>query len=128
MQVGAVCEGPALFPPSVLHHPGLLLLMALSPSDDLSRLSLLFEPVWLGSLYFLLHSSRADEEGPAALPGLLPGPLLLQVLEALLFLQSRCWVHGGLTSHAVQLVRPGLAKVSHLEHGCPLHQPRLQPR
>lgn len=128
MQAGAVCEGPALFSPSILHHPGLLLLMALSPSEDLSRLSLLFEPVWLGSLYFLLHSSRADEEGPPAVPGLLPGPLLLQVLEALLFLQSRCWAHGGLTSHAVQLVRPGLAKVSHLEHGCPLHQPRLQPR
>ena len=66
--------------------------------------------------------------GPPALPGLLPGPLLLQVLEALLFLQSRCWAHAGLTSHAVQLVRPGLAKVSHLEHGRPLHQPRLQPR
>ncbi|XP_031241940.1 inactive serine/threonine-protein kinase TEX14-like isoform X2 [Mastomys coucha] len=79
---------------SILHHPGLLLLMALSPSEDLSRLSLLFEPV----------------------------------LEALLFLQSRCWAHAGLTSHAVQLVRPGLAKVSHLEHGRPLHQPRLQPR
>uniref|UniRef100_A0A8C6GH55 Rho GTPase activating protein 33, opposite strand n=1 Tax=Mus spicilegus TaxID=10103 RepID=A0A8C6GH55_MUSSI len=113
---------------SILHHPGLLLLMALSPSEDLSRLSLLFEPVWLGSLYLLLHSVREDEEGPPALPGLLPGLLLLQVLEALLFLQSRCWAHAGLTSHAVQLVRPGLAKVSHLEHGRPLHQPRLQPR
>ncbi|XP_038949862.1 inactive serine/threonine-protein kinase TEX14-like isoform X8 [Rattus norvegicus] len=113
---------------SILHHPGLLLLMALSPSEDLSRLSLLFEPVWLGSLYILLHSARLDEKCPPSLPGLLPGPLLLQVLEALLFLQSRCWAHGGLSSHAVQLVRPGLAKVSHLEHGRPLHQPRLQPR
>ncbi|XP_051063639.1 inactive serine/threonine-protein kinase TEX14 [Phodopus roborovskii] len=113
---------------STLHHPGLLLLMALSPSEDLSRLSLLFEPVCLGSLYILLHSARLDEEGPQALPGLLPGSLLLQVVEALLFLQSRYWAHGGLSSHAVQLVRPGLAKVSHLEHGRPLHQPRLQPR
>ncbi|OBS72765.1 hypothetical protein A6R68_12636 [Neotoma lepida] len=113
---------------SILHHPGLLLLMALSPSEDLSRLSLLFEPVWLGSLYILLHSARPLEEGPQALPGLLPGSLLLQVVEALLFLQSRCWAHGGLSSHAVQLVRPGLAKVSHLEHGRPLNQPRLQPR
>lgn len=102
--------------------------MALNPSEDLSRLSLLFEPVWLGSLYNLLHSPRPSEEGPQALPGLLPGSLLLQVLEALLFLQARCWAHGGLSSHAVQLVRPGLAKVSHLEHGRPLHQPRLQPR
>ncbi|XP_040591396.1 inactive serine/threonine-protein kinase TEX14 isoform X3 [Mesocricetus auratus] len=113
---------------SILHHPGLLLLMALSPSEDLSRLSLLFEPVCLGSLYILLHSASLDEKGPQALPGLLPGSLLLQVVEALLFLQSRCWAHGGLSSHAVQLVRPGLAKVSHLEHGRPLNQPRLQPR
>ncbi|XP_060222640.1 hydroxyproline dehydrogenase isoform X3 [Meriones unguiculatus] len=113
---------------STLHHPGLLLLMALSPSEDLSRLSLLFEPVRLGSLYLLLHSPGADEEGPRALPGLPPCTLLLQVLEALLFLQSRCWAHGGLSSHAVQLVRPGLAKVSHLEHGRPLHRPRPQPR
>ncbi|ERE44866.1 testis, partial [Cricetulus griseus] len=113
---------------STLHHPGLLLLMALSPSEDLSRLSLLFEPVWLGSLYILLHSARPEEEGPQALPGLPPGSLLLQVVEALLFLQSRCWTHGGLSSHAVQLVRPGLAKVSHLEHGRLLNQPRLQPR
>lgn len=97
--------------------------MALSPSEDLSRLSLLFEPVWLGSLFFLLHSMRVDEEG---LSGLLPSPLLLQVLEVLLFLQFCCWAHAGLTSYAVQLVRPGLAKVSHLEHGHLLHQPRLQ--
>nr|XP_048294319.1 inactive serine/threonine-protein kinase TEX14-like isoform X1 [Myodes glareolus]XP_048294322.1 inactive serine/threonine-protein kinase TEX14-like isoform X1 [Myodes glareolus] len=102
--------------------------MAVSPSEDLSGLSLLFEPVWLGSLYILLHSARAVEEGSRALPGLLPSSLLLQVVEALLFLQSRCWAHGGLSSHAVQLVRPGLVKVSHLEHGRPLNQPRLQPR
>ncbi|KAL6035274.1 hypothetical protein STEG23_024857 [Scotinomys teguina] len=113
---------------SILHHPGLLLLMALSPSEDLSRLSLLFEPVWLGSLYNLLHSARPVEEGSQALPWLWPSSLLLQVVEALLFLQSRCWTHGGLSSHAVQLVRPGLAKVSHLEHGRPLTQPRLQSR
>lgn len=102
--------------------------MAVSPSEDLSGLSLLFEPVCLGSLYILLHSARVVEEGPRALPGLLPSSLLLQVVEALLFLQSRCWAHGGLSSHAVQLVRPGLVKVSHLEHGRPLNQPRLQPR
>ncbi|XP_048647014.1 inactive serine/threonine-protein kinase TEX14-like isoform X1 [Marmota marmota marmota] len=113
---------------STLHHPNLLLLMALSPSVDLSGLCLLFEPVWLGSLHVVLHSQRPSEEGPQTVPGLLPGHLLLQVLEALLFLQARWRAHGGLTSHAVQLVRPGLAKVGNLEHGCPLHQCRLRPR
>lgn len=48
---------------------------------------------------------------------LLPGCLLVQVLEALLFLQARCHAHGGLSSHAVQLVPPGLATVSSLKHG-----------
>ncbi|XP_042086753.1 inactive serine/threonine-protein kinase TEX14-like isoform X2 [Ovis aries] len=114
---------------SALHHPSLLLLMALSPSEDLSGLCLLFEPVWLGSLHVVLHP-RGPREGrpPHLVPGLLPGHLLLQVLEALLFLQARWRAHGGLSSHAVQLVRPGLAKVGSLEHGRPLHQRWLQPK
>nr|XP_055167931.1 inactive serine/threonine-protein kinase TEX14-like isoform X6 [Nyctereutes procyonoides] len=102
---------------SALHHPNLLLLMALSPSADLSGLCLLFEPVWLGSLHVVLHPRGPSQGRPCAVPGLLPGHLLLQVLEALLFLQARWRAHGGLSSHAVQLVRPGLAKVGGLEHG-----------
>ncbi|XP_075849128.1 hydroxyproline dehydrogenase isoform X2 [Microcebus murinus] len=113
---------------STLHHPSLLLLMALSPSADLSGLCLLFEPVWLGSLHGVLHPRGPGEEGPRPVPGLRPGQLLLQVLEALLFLQARCRAHGGLSSHAVQLVRPGLAKVGHLEHGRSLRQRWLWPR
>ncbi|XP_043748305.1 inactive serine/threonine-protein kinase TEX14-like isoform X1 [Cervus elaphus] len=114
---------------SALHHPSLLLLMALCPSEDLSGLCLLFEPVCLGSLHVVLHPRGPREGGPPHLvPGLLPGHLLLQVLEALLFLQARWRAHGGLSSHAVQLVRPGLAKVGGLEHGRPLHQRWLQPR
>ncbi|XP_027473504.1 inactive serine/threonine-protein kinase TEX14-like isoform X2 [Zalophus californianus] len=113
---------------STLHHPNLLLLMALSPSADLSGLCLLFEPVWLGSLHVVLHPRGLSPGGPCTVPGLSPGHLLLQVLEALLFLQARWRAHGGLSSHAVQLVRPGLAKVGSLEHGRPLHQRWLQPR
>lgn len=101
--------------------------MALSPSADLSGLCLLFEPVWLGSLHVVLHPRGPSQGRPCAVPGLLPGHLLLQVLEALLFLQARWRAHGGLSSHAVQLVRPGLAKVGGLEHGRPLHRRWLQP-
>nr|XP_012416438.1 PREDICTED: inactive serine/threonine-protein kinase TEX14-like [Odobenus rosmarus divergens] len=125
---GPPCEWPALLPPSTLHHPNLLLLMALSPSADLSGLCLLFEPVWLGSLHVVLHPRGPSPGGPCTVPGLPPGHLLLQVLEALLFLQARWRAHGGLSSHAVQLVRPGLAKVGSLEHGRPLHQRWLRPR
>ncbi|XP_039706051.1 inactive serine/threonine-protein kinase TEX14-like isoform X2 [Pteropus medius] len=113
---------------STLHHPNLLLLMALSPSADLSELRLLFEPVWLGSLHVVLHPQGPSKGWPCTVPGLLPGCLLLQVLEALLFLQARWHAHGGLSSHAVQLVRPGLAKVGSLEHGRPLRQCWLRPR
>jgi hypothetical protein len=126
--VGPAPEGTTLLLPSTLHHPSLLLLLALSPSVDLSGLCLLFEPVWLGSLHVLLHSHRPSEEGSQTVPGLPPGRLLLQVLEALLFLQARCWAHGGLSSHAVQLVRPGLVKVGSLEHGRLLRPPWLQLR
>ncbi|XP_048185921.1 inactive serine/threonine-protein kinase TEX14-like [Perognathus longimembris pacificus] len=106
---------------SALHHPSLLLLLALGLSADLSGLCLLFEPVGLGSLYVMLHQPRPHEQSCPRGPGMPPAPLLLQVLEALLFLQARRWAHGGLSSHAVQLVRPGLAKVGGLEHGRPLH-------
>lgn len=102
--------------------------MALCPSADLSQLGLVFEPVWLGSLHGVLHPQGQSKEGPQTVPGLLPGHLLLQVLEALLFLQARGRVHGGLSSHAVQLVRPGLVKVSSLEHGRDLPQHWLRPR
>lgn len=125
---GSPCEWHAFFPPSTLHHPNLLLLMALSPSADLSELRLLFEPVWLGSLHAVLHPQGPSKGRPRTVPGLLPGCLLLQVLEALLFLQARWHAHGGLSSHAVQLVRPGLAKVGSLEHGRPLHHRWLRPR
>ncbi|KFO30045.1 Testis-expressed protein 14 [Fukomys damarensis] len=113
---------------STLHHPNLLPLMALSPSADLAGLCLLFEPVWLGSLHVMLHPPRWKEKGPGTVPGLLPGHMLLQVLEALLFLQAHGRAHGSLSSHAVHLVRPGLAKVGNLEHGRPLNQPCLRPR
>ncbi|EPY81285.1 hypothetical protein CB1_000743018 [Camelus ferus] len=99
---------------STLHHPSLLLLMALSPSADLSGLCLLFEPVWLGSLHVVLHPQGPREVRPRGGP-----PALCQAC---------CPAACCCSSHAVQLVRPGLAKVGSLEHGRPLHQRWLRPR
>jgi len=41
---------------SQLFHPQLLQLMAVSLSDDLQRISLVFEPVNVGTLHSLLHT------------------------------------------------------------------------
>ena len=61
--LGPPHEWPVLLLPSALHHPSLLLLMALSPSEDLSGLCLLFEPVWLGSLHVVLHPQEPTIKG-----------------------------------------------------------------
>lgn len=82
--------------------------MALSPLASL----LVFESVWLGSLHVALQPLGPSKGRSCTMPSLLPGCLLQQVLEALQFLQTHWHVHGSLSSHAVQLVWPVLAKVT----------------
>ncbi|KAB0394200.1 hypothetical protein E2I00_015266, partial [Balaenoptera physalus] len=72
------------------------------------------------SLLLLMALSRLADPSGLCL-------LFEPALEALLFLQAHWRAPGGLSSHAVQLMRPGLAKVGSLEHGRPLHQLWLRP-
>ncbi|XP_061105395.1 inactive serine/threonine-protein kinase TEX14-like [Conger conger] len=101
---------------SQLSHPHLLLLMAVSMSADVQRIRLVFERVHIGSLHTLLH--HGQEQCPVLqAEGVLS--LLLQVSEALLYLHARGLVMRSLSSHAVQVVHPGVAKVTGLGFAVP---------
>ncbi|XP_062919497.1 inactive serine/threonine-protein kinase TEX14-like [Mobula hypostoma] len=98
---------------SHLRHPNLLLLMAVCLSESLTQVRLVYQRVGLGSLHTVLHQQWAATDGLAVREAI---PLLSQVCEALLFLHSRGYLHRSLTSHAVQLVGLGQAKLGNLEY------------
>ncbi|XP_072129046.1 uncharacterized protein tex14 [Mobula birostris] len=98
---------------SHLRHPNLLLLMAVCLSESLTQVRLVYQRVGLGSLHTVLHQQWAATDGLAVREAV---PLLSQVCEALLFLHSRGYLHRSLTSHAVQLVGLGQAKLGNLEY------------
>ncbi|XP_063258864.1 inactive serine/threonine-protein kinase TEX14 isoform X1 [Prinia subflava] len=98
---------------SKLRHPHLLQLMSVCLSSDLEKIRLVYERVHFGSLYSILHERRAE------FPVLQTETLLhvlLQVIDALRFLHSRGFIHRSLSSHAVQIVSPGEAKLCNLEY------------
>ncbi|NXO27086.1 TEX14 kinase, partial [Cisticola juncidis] len=98
---------------SKLRHPHLLQLMSVCLSSDLEKIRLVYERVHFGSLYSILHERRAE------FPVLQTETLLqvlLQVLDALRFLHSRGFIHRSLSSHAVQIVSSGEAKLCNLEY------------
>ncbi|KAK1158372.1 inactive serine/threonine-protein kinase TEX14-like, partial [Acipenser oxyrinchus oxyrinchus] len=94
-----------------LFHPHLLQLLAVCVSADLQQTRLVFERVHIGSLYSILHQRRAQFP-VLRFESLLH--LLLQVSDALLYLHCRGFIHRSLSSHAVQLVHPGVAKLTNL--------------
>ncbi|KFQ18745.1 Inactive serine/threonine-protein kinase TEX14, partial [Merops nubicus] len=97
---------------SKLRHPHLLQLMSVCLSSDLEKTRLVYERVNFGSLYSILHERRA-EFPVLRLQTVLQ--VLLQTGEALRFLHARGLLHRSLSSHAVQLLAPGEAKLCNLE-------------
>ncbi|XP_077520758.1 inactive serine/threonine-protein kinase TEX14-like isoform X2 [Amblyomma americanum] len=96
-------------------HPHLLWPLAVSPVQNMDDVLLVFECVHFGSLFDVLHNNAQLLNGSGPLSR---GRLLLvlqQACEALLFLHSRRWVHGCVTSHCVYLVTPCLGKLGNFE-------------
>ncbi|XP_070801083.1 inactive serine/threonine-protein kinase TEX14 [Pituophis catenifer annectens] len=98
---------------SQLHHPHLLLLMAVCLSSDLEKTRLVFERVNFGSLYSILHERRS--EFPVLQMETIVH-LLIQVSDALRYLHLRGFIHRTLSSYAVVIVLTGEAKLTNLEH------------
>ncbi|NXO40771.1 TEX14 kinase, partial [Locustella ochotensis] len=98
---------------SKLRHPHLLQLMSVCLSCDLEKTRLVFERVHFGSLYSILHERHAE------FPVLQTETILhvlLQIIDALRFLHSRGFIHRSLSSHAIQIVSSGEAKLCNLEY------------
>ncbi|XP_069766558.1 inactive serine/threonine-protein kinase TEX14 isoform X2 [Narcine bancroftii] len=97
---------------SQLRHPSFLLLMAVCQLSELDQICLVYERINLGSLYGVLHERRSEFPFLSVEAVL---QMLLQITDALIYLHSRGYIHRTVTSHAVQLVLPGIAKLSNFE-------------
>ncbi|XP_075189874.1 uncharacterized protein LOC142289832 [Anomaloglossus baeobatrachus] len=98
---------------SYLQHPLILQLLALSTSSSLERKQLVFERVTFGSFYNILHERRL-EYPILHLDTIID--ILLQMIEALVFLHWRGFIHRSFSSHAIQIVSAGRAKISNFEY------------
>ncbi|XP_040579001.1 uncharacterized protein [Lepeophtheirus salmonis] len=92
-----------------LTHPQILLLMGVCQTKNYEGLMLVFEHVQLGSLYYCLHEKDCMPKIKNAVD------IILQIVDALIYLHSHGWLHCSLTSHAVHLVGPNVAKLSSFE-------------
>ncbi|XP_043910216.1 inactive serine/threonine-protein kinase TEX14 isoform X1 [Protopterus annectens] len=97
---------------SKLRHFHVMLLMAICLSHDMERTQLVYERVYLGSLYSILHEKRS--EFPLLRLETIVS-VLLQINDALIYLHSQGYIHRTLTSYAVQLVTTDVAKISNFE-------------
>ncbi|XP_056412832.1 inactive serine/threonine-protein kinase TEX14 isoform X4 [Hyla sarda] len=100
---------------SYVQHPLILQLLALSKSPTLERKQLVFERVPFGSFYSIIHERRSEFPALDMKTIIL---ILLQMIEALLFLHWRGFIHRSFSSHAIQIlsVDTSRAKISNFEY------------
>uniref|UniRef100_A0A8C4QHV6 Protein kinase domain-containing protein n=1 Tax=Eptatretus burgeri TaxID=7764 RepID=A0A8C4QHV6_EPTBU len=94
-----------------LRHPGLLCLMGISLIHEIVSPRLVFERVHLGSLFFMLHTKQSNSLGMLYNTKI---HLLIQVCEALQYLHDQGWIHCAITSHAIYMVSPTIARLGGL--------------
>ncbi|XP_046379013.2 uncharacterized protein LOC124150879 isoform X2 [Haliotis rufescens] len=93
-----------------IRHPNVLLLMGICQTTSLDSIVLVFERIYLGSLFYYMHQ-RFER-----LPTQNIRDILLQICSALMFLHNQNYIHCNLSSHAINLVTPFNAKLGNFEH------------
>jgi len=96
-----------------LHHPRILMLMAICQEDNFDSLSLVFAKVGIGSLYFFLHQQNLRLKHTFA------AAIIIQISEALDFVHGSGFIHCGISSHAIMLMEENQAKLACFEYTIP---------
>ncbi|KAM7287303.1 inactive serine/threonine-protein kinase TEX14 [Ixodes scapularis] len=95
-------------------HPYFLWPLGVSPVQNMDDVMLVFECVHFGTVFDVLHKTVPETySGPLNKNQLLL--VMQQACEALLFLHSRKWVHGCVSSHCVYVISPCLGKLGSFE-------------
>jgi serine/threonine protein kinase len=104
-----------------LQHPRILMLLAICQEQNFSSLSLVFEKITFGSLYFFLHNSNLRMRSSFATD------MIHQISEALDFVHGSGYLHCGISSHAIMLVAENQAKLGCFEYAIPENEPNSVP-
>ncbi|CAL8131442.1 unnamed protein product [Orchesella dallaii] len=97
-----------------LRHPSILLLLAVCHVDNYDSLSLVFEKIPLGSLYFLLYNQFKR------LSSRLVMEVITHICEALEYVHASGYLHGFVNSHSIFLVDSSRAKLGCFEYATPI--------
>ncbi|KAK3089274.1 hypothetical protein FSP39_002264 [Pinctada imbricata] len=93
-----------------VRHANIIQLMGICQTDNLDGIVLIFENVVMGSLFYHLHTKLER------IPSTQIKEMSLQIAEAVLFLHDQNLLHCCITSHAVNIINPHLAKLGNFEY------------
>ena len=91
-------------------HPNILLLLGICPSDNLESITLVYEQIRFGSLYYVLYNQRQH------LTSRYVTEMIIQIVDAIAFVHSHNLIHCAVSSHSIVLTNNGQAKLSCFEY------------